>query len=115
MYVLIIDDEPRSAMLLQSMLLKLLSGNATIAIVKNFKEALDYFPTHTVDVLFIDTEINGKSAFDLLDKIQRSTLKIIVTSVSKENAFKAFEYGAIDYLLKPISLHDLKSSINRIY
>lgn len=114
MYVLIIDDEPRSALLLQSMLLKILSDSVTITIANNLIEAVDYFSTKLFDVLFIDAEINGKSAFDLLDKIQRSTLKIIVISASKEYAFKAFEYGATDYLLKPINLNDLQRSMNRV-
>lgn len=114
MRILIIDEEPRSALLLQSLLLKILPDSVTIAFTHNFNEAVNYINTHCVDVLFIAVEINGKSAFDLLDKIEKSTLKIIITSASKEYAFKAFAYGAIDYLLKPINLYDLQRSINRV-
>ena len=66
------------------------------------------------DVVFLDIQINEGTAFDLLELLGEINFKIIFTTASDEYAIKAFKLSAIDYLLKPIDMDELKSSVDKV-
>lgn len=66
------------------------------------------------DVVFLDIQINQGTAFDLLEIIGEINFKIIFTTASDEYAIKAFKLSAIDYLLKPIDIDELKSAVSKL-
>ena len=66
------------------------------------------------DVVFLDIQINQGTAFDLLEIIGEIDFKIIFTTASDEHAIKAFKLSAIDYLLKPIDIDELKSAVSKL-
>jgi two-component system LytT family response regulator len=66
------------------------------------------------DVVFLDIQINQGTAFDLLELLGEIDFKIIFTTASDEYAVKAFKLSAIDYLLKPIDIDELKSSVAKV-
>lgn len=63
------------------------------------------------DVVFLDIQINEGTAFDLLEVLGDVDFKIIFTTASDEYAIKAFKLSAIDYLLKPIDIDELKLAV----
>jgi two-component system LytT family response regulator len=96
-----LDDEPPARKRLRTLLEK----EADIEIVaecSNGDEALRAMFTLQPDILFLDIEMPGKSGFDVLQNItgEARPFCIFVTAYSKY-AVKAFEYEALDYLLKP--------------
>ena len=66
------------------------------------------------DVVFLDIQINQGTAFDLLEILGEIDFKIIFTTASDEYAIKAFKLSAIDYLLKPIDIDELKSAVYKL-
>lgn len=66
------------------------------------------------DVVFLDIQINEGTAFDLLSVLGDVKFKIIFTTASDEFAIKAFKISAIDYLLKPIDIDELKCAIAKL-
>lgn len=99
--VLILDDEPHARKRLRGLLEK----EADIAIVaecRNGDEALKALYTLQPDILFLDIEMPGKTGFDVLQHLSGPAMPfcIFVTAYS-QYAVKAFEYEALDYLLKP--------------
>ncbi len=66
------------------------------------------------DVVFLDIQINQGTAFDLLEVLGDINFKIIFTTASDEYAIKAFKLSAIDYLLKPIDIDELKSAVSKL-
>lgn len=66
------------------------------------------------DVVFLDIQINQGTAFDLLEILGDIDFKIIFTTASDEYAIKAFKLSAIDYLLKPIDIDELKSAVDKL-
>jgi len=66
------------------------------------------------DVVFLDIQINQGTAFDLLEILGEIDFKIIFTTASDEYAIKAFKLSAIDYLLKPIDIDELKSAVDKL-
>ena len=66
------------------------------------------------DVVFLDIQINEGTAFDLLSVLGDIKFKIIFTTASDEFAIKAFKISAIDYLLKPIEIDELKCAVAKL-
>ena len=66
------------------------------------------------DVVFLDIQINEGTAFDLLSVLGEIKFKIIFTTASDEFAIKAFKISAIDYLLKPIEIDELKCAVAKL-
>jgi two-component system, LytTR family, response regulator len=53
------------------------------------------------------------NAFDLLDKLTPFSFEIIFITAFNEYALKAFRYSALDYLPKPVNIHELKIAVER--
>jgi two-component system LytT family response regulator len=65
-------------------------------------------------LIFLDIEMPDGTGFDLLDLIEEHAYHVIFTTGSKEYAIKAFQYAAVDYLLKPVDSELLISAVNKV-
>jgi len=65
------------------------------------------------DLVFLDIQLGDGTGFDILELLPEINFKIIFTTASDEYALRAFRFAAVDYLLKPIDLDELKSAIER--
>jgi two-component system LytT family response regulator len=66
------------------------------------------------DIIFLDIEMGDGDGFDVLDILNDVRHKIIFITGSKEYAIKAFKYAAVDYILKPVDIEELKAAIEKI-
>jgi two-component system LytT family response regulator len=64
-----------------------------------------------VDLVFLDIDLKDGNGFDILDLIGEKQIAVIFTTGSKEHAIKAFQYAAVDYLLKPVDPELLKLAV----
>ncbi|MCE7059134.1 LytTR family DNA-binding domain-containing protein [Dyadobacter sp. CY343] len=113
MRTLIVDDER----LARNELKRLLEPYSKIEIIgeaANAEEALVMIDELQPELLFLDIQMPGKNGFELLSSIEGKTPEVIFTTAYDEYAIKAFEYNALDYLLKPIDNERLKETIHRI-
>lgn len=113
MKTLIIDDER----LARNELRRLLDNFPKIQIVgeaANADEALPMIEELEPDLLFLDIQMPGKNGFELLQAIEGKTPEVIFTTAFDEYALKAFEFNALDYLLKPVELARLSEAIHRV-
>jgi len=82
------------------------------------EEGLNVVQDELPDIVFSDIVMSGKSGIDVLQDINRINPDgsvIIMTSFGTlETAIKAFRYGAIDYILKPIEIEEVLIKIERI-
>jgi two-component system LytT family response regulator len=65
------------------------------------------------DLVLLDIRMADGDAFDLLAKIKTIAFKIIFITAHEEYALKAFKFSALDYLLKPVSVEDLRQAFVR--
>jgi len=114
MKVLIVDDEKNACEILGRMIKRLWPDYEIIGFAYGVEEAKSKLEQESIDLLFLDIQMNDGTGFDLLDAIPQSSFKLIFTTAFDEYALKAFKYSAADYLLKPISIGDLKESVERI-
>lgn len=66
------------------------------------------------DVLFLDIQMQDGSGFDLLDILSDIHFNIIFITASDAYAIKAFQYAAINYLVKPVDPDKLIASIEQL-
>lgn len=65
------------------------------------------------DIVFLDIQMPGESAFSLVEKINPD-IKIIFVTAYDEYAVRAFDVNALDYLMKPVNPERLKQTIDKI-
>ncbi len=113
MKTLIVDDER----LARNELRRLLENFPKIQIVgeaANADEALPMIEELEPELLFLDIQMPGKNGFELLQSIEGKAPEVIFTTAYDEYAIKAFEFNALDYLLKPVELARLSEAIHRV-
>ena len=66
------------------------------------------------ELVFLDINLTDGSAFDFIDQTTNLSYKIIFITAYEEYALKALKIGAIDYLLKPVDIDELKSAIDKV-
>jgi two-component system LytT family response regulator len=110
---ILVDDMPQALELLESDI-KLNSFDIqVVGTAKSVVEAAKLLRKTTPDILFLDIMLGDGTGFDLLEIFPDLQSKIIFVTASDEYAIRAFKFAAIDYVLKPYSLEELKSSIDK--
>src|SRR5476651_184586 len=82
-------------------------------------DALELMVPHEFALALIDVNMPGMSGFELAE-LMRGTNKtkdipiIFVTATAKDQSFsfKGYESGAVDFLLKPLDTHAVKSKVS---
>ncbi|RYE25198.1 MAG: response regulator transcription factor [Sphingobacteriales bacterium] len=75
-------------------------------------EAINFLHKNTVDLIFLDINMPELTGFDLLKTLSNPP-KVILTTAYTEFALESYEYGAIDYLLKPIHFPRFLKAVER--
>ncbi|WP_420316899.1 LytR/AlgR family response regulator transcription factor [Ekhidna sp.] len=112
MKAIIVDDER----LARKELMSLLANHPEIEVVDeaaNPDEAVEKIEKHDPDVVFLDIQMPGKTGFEMLEEMEKVP-QVIFTTAYDEFALKAFDYNALDYLLKPIQPERLTESLNKV-
>lgn len=66
------------------------------------------------EIIFLDIEMNDGVGFDLLDIIPEVNSRVIFVTASNEFAIKAFQYAAVDYILKPADGDLLAQAVQKV-
>lgn len=66
------------------------------------------------DTLFMDATLPDGSAFKLLDTFPKDTYKVVIMADEPDEACRAFEYNAVDFLRKPINNKALKRALDKL-
>jgi two-component system, LytTR family, response regulator len=111
---LIVDDETRNVFILEKLIEQFCQDVTVVATASTVADAIIKIKQTKPDVVFLDIEMPGKNAFDLLEDLRPVNFEVIFVTAFDQHAIKAFRVGALDYLLKPVSIDDLKNSIQRV-
>ena len=112
MTALIIEDEIPAGKRLEKLLLE--NDFIVLQQIHSVKQALNWFKENTMpDYVFMDIELADGTCFELFEKVKIES-KVIFTTAYHEYALKAFDYNAIDYLLKPIDELKLKKMLLKV-
>ncbi|QQS35915.1 MAG: response regulator [Ignavibacteriales bacterium] len=112
MKALIIDDERLARVELRRLLTPFKEINIVGEAV-NAEDALDKITELKPELIFLDIQMPGKNGFQLLEELD-SVPVVVFTTAYDEYALKAFEYNAMDYLLKPIEPKRLEDTVKKL-
>ncbi len=110
---IIVDDEPAAHYVLTNYIRQ----NPELELVHqcyNGIEAMNYIRENPVDLMFLDIDMPEITGLELL-KILPAQPKTILTTAYSEFALESYDYGVIDYLLKPIYFPRFLKSIERFF
>ncbi|MFV8375116.1 LytR/AlgR family response regulator transcription factor [Flavobacterium sp. LB1P62] len=110
---IIVDDEPAAHYVLANYI----KQNPQLELVfqgYNGIETMDYLRENKVDLMFLDINMPEITGLELL-KIIPTHPKTILTTAYSEFALESYDFGVIDYLLKPIYFPRFLKAIDRFF
>jgi len=111
---LVIDDEAPALDEL-SYLLRTTFSITPVDAAQNSADALRHLQERHYDVVFLDVRMPGLNGIELGNVLRRfaSPPAIVFVTAYEEYAVRAFDVGACDYLLKPVSRDRLRTALGR--
>lgn len=115
MNVVIIDDEKSARNLIETMLLDTCQEVKKIFKAPDLESGVALINEQNPDIVFLDVEMPKYSGLKLLDffEDQKIGFQIIFITAYDKYAIEAFKLSAIDYLLKPIHVNELKRAVSK--
>ncbi len=110
---LIVDDEPIARQVLREEL-ELMDAVEVVGEADNGATAFPLLSSLAPDVVFLDVQMPVMNGFELLSQLRGGPLPaFVMVTAYDEHAIRAFEAGAVDYLLKPVSQQRLARAVER--
>lgn len=106
-----IDDEPLALDIIKAYCTKVPFLN----LVETFSNAMDtlgYLRENTVDLMFLDIQMDELTGIQLLNSIKNKPL-VIFTTAYDQYAIQGFDLDVLDYMLKPISFERFVKGANK--
>jgi len=116
MKILLVDDEER----LLSTTKKLFDKIGIEALTAGSgQDALDVLDSRDVDVVFLDIKMPGMDGMETLQRIKKNypLIEVIILTghATMETAVEGLKLGALDYLIKPVSMKDFLSKAEEAF
>jgi len=111
---IIIDDEEKSRKLLRNLVLEYCDQIEIIEMADSVESGVKIISKFKPDLVFLDIEMPDGSGFDMLDQIEDASFEVIFTTAYNQYAIQAIHFSALDYLLKPINIDELKSAVQKV-
>ncbi len=109
----IIDDEINSRELLFNMLTNYCERVEIVGMAKDVRSGIEIIKQKKPQLVFLDIEMPGGNGFDILNALENINFKVVFVTGYDQYAIKAIKYAALDYILKPVDLHELKSAVEK--
>jgi two-component system LytT family response regulator len=110
----LVDDEIDSIRVLQKLLETYCPSITIVGKADGVETATHVIQTAHPDLVFLDIEMTQGNAFDLLNGLQPFSFQVIFVTAFDNYAVRAFKYSAVDYLLKPVDIDDLRAAVERV-
>lgn len=112
-WILVVEDEPRLREALAELLARMASDFGEVVVAASAEDALALCRDGSPSVAFLDIRLPGMSGLQLAEVIADET-RIVFVTAHQEFAVDAFEQGAVDYLLKPVTAERLQACLDRL-
>ncbi|MEM6645718.1 MAG: adenylate/guanylate cyclase domain-containing protein [Bacteroidota bacterium] len=119
LHILVVDDEPDVEFIIRQRLRRRIrKGEIALSFASDGLDALEILNAHD-DIAIMLTDVNmprmdGLTLLSRLNELNRAVKAIVVTAYGDmENIRKAMNWGAFDFLVKPLDLDDLDITLNQ--
>lgn len=110
---IIIDDETNNVENLQSILKVHCGAISVVASAISGADAIDLIELHQPDLVFLDIQMPHMTGFELLKALPEINFEVIFITAFDQYGIQAIKFLALDYLLKPINIGELKSAVKK--
>jgi two-component system LytT family response regulator len=110
---MLVDDESSARGTLRSIIREFFPDLNIIAEAETPGEAIRLIPEKKPDLVFLDVEMQHGTGFDVLENLPEINFQVIFVTAYEQYALRSFRYAALDYLLKPVRISQMKEAIAR--
>lgn len=111
---LLVDDEEKNLSSLEFLLHNDCSGIHVAYKANSAEQARDWLKTNEVDVIFLDITMPGEDGFKFLNSVVLKNTKVVFVTAHNEYALQAIKASAVDYILKPVHIDELKKAVHKL-
>ncbi len=111
---IIIDDENKAVSFIQSVIVEYCEEIEVVKTANSARAGKLAIETFEPDLVFLDVEMPNGNGFDLLESLDQINFDVVFITAYDHYAIKAIKYSAADYILKPIDVEELVSSVKAI-
>lgn len=113
MRAVIIDDELHVHSTMGALLQHVDKDVQIVANAQSVAQGIEVIKETRPDLIFLDIKMNDGSGFDLIKGLKAPYPHIVFITAHDEFALDAFRLSAIDYLVKPVDMQELKTAIEK--
>lgn len=110
---IIIEDEPLALQSLVAILKKYCPEVAIVQTAEKIEEGVTAIQDSRPDLVFLDVQLQKGTGFDVLLQLEHLQFEVIFITAYSQYAIKAIKFNALDYLLKPIDLDELRTAVRK--
>jgi two-component system, LytTR family, response regulator len=112
---IIVDDELAGRQNMNFILQNYFSDTVQVVGIASEKdEAIDLIKKTIPDLLFLDINLGEANGFDIIDFFDKTAFETIFITAYSSFAPRAFRSDAADYIMKPVSIDELKQAIEKV-
>jgi two-component system LytT family response regulator len=111
---IMIDDERSSRNSLRQKLINHCPEVNIIAECENGEEGIKSIEDSRPDIIFLDVEMPRMNGFTMLQQVRQHDFEIIFITAYDHYAINAIKFSALDYLVKPVEVADLKTAVEKV-
>ena len=111
---IIVDDEESARDVLSNLIIRFCPQIEIITTCSNVLQAVEAIKKHQPDVAFLDIEMPNYAGYEIVSFFDEINFDIVFVTAYDQYAIKAFELSAVDYILKPVEIDRLKSTVKRL-
>lgn len=114
MKAILIDDEIFNLENLRTLLEKHCPQVNILATAQNVADAVNAIEKHLPDLIFLDIQMGEQTGFDVLNLLPKRNFEVIFVTAYDQYGIQAVKFAALDYLLKPVDIDELKIAVNKV-
>ncbi len=112
--VFLVDDEPRALESLSQVLSTFFNNVKILGTATDVDDAYSQIIEKKPQLIFLDIEMGSKSGFQLLEKFDEIDFHVAFVTAHEEFALQAIKFSALDYIIKPAGISDLKMLLDKV-
>jgi DNA-binding LytR/AlgR family response regulator len=110
---ILVEDEPLLRAELREQLAMLWPELGIVGEADNGVQAIQLIESHSPDIVFLDVQVPGLNGLEVARHIGETAQVVFVTAYD-QHALAAFDNGAVDYLVKPVTASRIALTIKRL-
>jgi len=110
---IIIDDESNNIDNARALLREYCPEVEIVATAMNAPDGIEVIRDYRPDLVFLDIQMPVQNGFEVLKAFSRIDFEIIFVTAFDQYGIQAIKFSALDYLLKPIDIEELKKAVGK--